>query len=94
MIASELGVRSAPAAPCNARAAISTSIVGASAQASDMHAEARDADREDPPLAVDVPERASDQDQRPEREQVRVRHPLLSRQPAAEVALDRGQARR
>ena len=35
MIASELGVRSAPAAPCNARAAIRASIVGASAHTSD-----------------------------------------------------------
>ena len=35
MIASELGVRSAPAAPCNARAAIRASIVGASAHTSE-----------------------------------------------------------
>ena len=35
MIASELGVSSAPAAPCSARAAISTSIEGATAQASE-----------------------------------------------------------
>ncbi len=35
MIASELGVSSAPAAPCSARAAISTSIVGATAHASE-----------------------------------------------------------
>ena len=35
MTASELGVSSAPAAPCRARAAISTSIVGASAQATE-----------------------------------------------------------
>ena len=35
MIASELGVSSAPAAPCRARAAISTSIVGARAHATD-----------------------------------------------------------
>ena len=35
MIASALGVRSAPAAPWNARAAISTSIVGASAHATE-----------------------------------------------------------
>ena len=36
MIASALGVSSAPAAPWSARAAISTSIVGARAQATDM----------------------------------------------------------
>ena len=35
MIASELGVSSAPAAPCSARAAISVSEVGATAQASE-----------------------------------------------------------
>ena len=35
MIASELGVRSAPATPCAARAAISVSTFGAAAQASD-----------------------------------------------------------
>ena len=35
MIASELGVTRAPAAPCNARAAIRTSIVGASAHTSE-----------------------------------------------------------
>ena len=35
MIASELGVRSAPAAPCSARAAMRASIVGANAHASD-----------------------------------------------------------
>ena len=36
MIASELGVTSAAAAPCSARAPISTSIVGASAHAIDV----------------------------------------------------------
>ena len=91
MIASELGVSSAPAAPCSARAAISASIVGATAHTSESTPNAADADREHPPLAVDVAERAADQDQRAEREQVRVRHPLLRRQPAAEVALDRRQ---
>jgi hypothetical protein len=35
MIASELGVTSAPAAPCSARAAIRNPIDGATAQASD-----------------------------------------------------------
>ena len=35
MIASELGVSSAAAAPCNARAAIRVSIVGASAHATE-----------------------------------------------------------
>ena len=35
MTASALGVSSAPATPCSARAAISASIVGATAQTSD-----------------------------------------------------------
>ncbi len=54
-------------------------------------AERGDARREDATLAVDVAERAADQDQRPQREQIGVRHPLLRREAAAEVALDRGQ---
>ena len=78
MIASELGVSSAPAAPCSARAAISVSIVGASGAREREDAERRDADREDAPLAVDVPERAADEDQRREREQVGVRRPTAA----------------
>ena len=52
-------------------------------------AEAADADREHAPLAVEVPERAGNEDQRAERQQVGVRHPLLAGQPAAEVVPDR-----
>ena len=51
-------------------------------------AEAGHADGEDPPLAVEVAERAADEDQRAEREQVGVGDPLLAREAAAEVALD------
>ena len=51
-------------------------------------AEAGDADREHAPLAEHVAERAADEDQRPEREQVGVRHPLLAGEPAAEVGAD------
>ena len=94
MIASELGVSSAPAAPCSARAAISVPIVGATAQSERQHAERGDAEREDAPLAVDVAERAADQDQRAEREQVGVRDPLLRRQAAAEVVAGSPAARR
>src|SRR5207247_3843591 len=47
--------------------------------------------REHAPLAVDVAQRAADQDQRAQRQEIGVRHPLLSRQAAAEVALDRRQ---
>ena len=57
--------------------------------ADDAHdAEARDADGEDPPLAVEVAERAADEDERAEREQIGVGDPLLAGQAAAEVALD------
>ena len=64
MIASELGVTRAPAAPCSARAAI-RKLDGRRDRAGQReHAERRDADGEDPPLAVDVAERAADQDQR------------------------------
>ena len=54
-------------------------------------AEARESQREDPPLTVDVAERAADQDQRAQGEQIGVRDPLLRGETTAEVALDRGQ---
>src|SRR5262249_13026921 len=52
---------------------------------------ARDADREHATLAVQVAERAPDQDQRAERQQVAVDHPLLCRETPAQRALDRRQ---
>ena len=48
-------------------------------------AEPAHAQREDPPLAVQVAQRAGDEDQGAERQQVGVRHPLLARQPAAKL---------
>ena len=81
MIASELGVTRAPAAPWSARAAINVSIVGASAHARDSTPNAPDADREHTSFAVDVSERPTDQDQRSERQEIRVRHPLLAGSP-------------
>ena len=89
MIASELGASSAPAAPCRARAAISASMVGRERAAHGHDAERGHPDREHAPLAVDVPQGAAHQDQRRERQQVGVRYPLLSRQTAAEILLDR-----
>ena len=83
-----LGVSSAPKTPCRARPATSTSIDGASAQITLTTPKPDDAQREDPPLAVDVAERAADEDERAEREQVGVGDPLLAGQAAAEVALD------
>ena len=44
---------------------------------------------EDAALTVDVSQRASDQDQRGEGEEVGVRNPLLRREPTPEVTLDR-----
>ena len=42
-------------------------------------------------LAEDVAERPADEDQRAERQQVRVDDPLLQREAASEIALDRRQ---
>ena len=86
--ASALGVSSAPKTPCSARPATSTSIDGRQRADDADDAEAGDAEREDPPLAVEVAERAADEDERAEREQVGVGDPLLAGQAAAEVALD------
>ena len=86
--ASALGVSSAPKTPCSARPATSTSIDGASAQMTLTTPKPATPMREDPPLAVEVAERAADEDERAEREQVGVGDPLLARQAAAEVALD------
>ena len=85
MTASALGVSSAPNTPCSARPATRTSIDGARAQMTLTTPKPDDADGEDPPLAVEVAERAADEDQRAEREQIGVGHPLLTGQAAAEV---------
>jgi len=53
--------------------------------------EARDADHEDAHVAVDVAERPADEDERAERQQIGVDDPLLRRDPAAEIRLDRRQ---
>ena len=91
MIASELGVTRAPAAPWSARAAINVSIVGATAR-DERGPERRNADREHTTFAVDVSERSTDQDQRRERQEVRVRHPLLAGEAASEIASIAGSA--
>ena len=54
-------------------------------------AEQEHAEREHAPLAEDVAQRAADQQQRRERDQVGVGRPLLAREPAAEVVGDRRQ---
>ena len=87
--ASALGVSSAPKTPCSARPATSTSIDGRQrADDADRRRSPPTPMREDPPLAVEVAERAADEDQRAEREQVGVGDPLLAGEAAAEVALD------
>ena len=63
-------------------------MLGAIAHSSDTSPKPADADREHAPLAVQVAERAADQDQRAEREQVGVGDPLLTGEPAAEVGAD------
>ena len=91
MSASALGVSSAPNAPCSARPATRNSMLGATAHSTETSPKPRDAEREHAPLAEDVAERAADQDQRAERQQVGVRDPLLAGEAAAEVVADRGQ---
>ena len=82
---------SAPKTPCSARARTSSSTVGAIAHSSEATPNPATPDREHAPLAVQVGERAGDEDQRREREQIGVRHPLLAGEPAAEVVGDRRQ---
>ena len=53
--------------------------------------EAGHPDREHSPLPEDVAQRAAEQDQRTERQQVRVADPLLTGQASAEAALNRRQ---
>ncbi len=89
--ASELGTSSAPATPCTARATTSAPIDGDSAHASEATPKPTTPEREHAPLAEQVAERSSDQDQRAERQQVAVDDPLLCRETAAELALDRRQ---
>jgi hypothetical protein len=54
-------------------------------------AEAEDAEQEEAPCPEQVAERPSDEQQRAERQQVRVDEPLLEREPSPEISLDRRQ---
>ena len=74
-----------------ARARRSAGPSGASAQSSEVTPKVATPIRKTPPAAEEVAERSADEDQRAEGQQVRVDDPLLERQPAAEVVLDRGQ---
>ena len=94
IVASAAGVSSAPATPCSARATISVVPSGASAQRSDVTPNATTPIRKTRLLAEEVAERAADEDQRAEREQVGVDDPLLEREAAAEVVAGSPAARR
>ena len=81
MIASELGVEQRPGRALEGPRA-DQDLDGRRQRARERETpNAADADREHAPLAVDVAERAADQDQRAERQQVGVRDPLLRRSP-------------
>jgi type IV secretory pathway VirB10-like protein len=88
MIANEFGVSSAPATP--ERSSRDQRFVGRShGTGQRQNAKGTDTEREHAPPAVDVAERPADQNQRAERQQIRVRDPLLRLQAAAEIVLNR-----
>ena len=89
--ASVLGTSSAAATPCSARAPISSRGVRARPRSQRRDSEAGDAEREDPAAAEHVAERAADEQQRAERQQVGVDHPLLGRETAVQARPDRRQ---
>ena len=73
------GVSSAPPTPWRIRAAISTSGLGARPHSRRGRGEPDDADHEDPAPAEPVAQRAAEQDQAGQREQVAVGDPLQLR---------------
>ena len=89
MIASAAGVSSAPEIPCSARATIRTPIDGAAAHSAEPIPNPSYAGGEHAPLSEPVGERAGQEDQRAERQQVGVGDPLLGGESAAEVTADR-----
>ena len=89
--ANAVGVTSAAHTPCIERNTHSSGIDDATAQRAEVSAEPGNANQEHALLTEYISKRAADQQQRPERQQVRVRHPLLARQTATEVASNRGQ---
>ena len=91
MIASAAGVSSAPETPCSARAAISTPIVGDAAHSAEPTPNPATPGGEHAALAEPVGQRAGQQDQRAQRQQVGVGDPLLGGEAAAEVPADRRQ---
>ena len=88
MIPSVAGTSSAPVTPCSPRARISSVAVGAGGAQQRGDAEPHDPEREHALAPVDVPERAADQQQRAQREQVGVDDPLLVGEPDPEIGAD------
>ena len=82
------GVRIAPVAPCRPAREDQGRAVGRRGAEDRGEPERRDSDQEEPPGAEEVAERAADEQQRAEGEEVGVDHPLLERETAAEVVLD------
>ena len=94
MIARLPGVSSAPPTPWSTRAAIEDLDVRREPAPERRDREPRRADHEDPPAPVAVAERAADEDQRREREQVAGEHPLEVGDADVEVVRRCGGARR
>ena len=94
MIARLPGTRSAPAAPCTARDAASTVASGRGRARDARHRERHEAGQEDTPAAEAVAERAAEQEQRRERDEIRVDRPLQARHVGVEVAARSPAARR
>ena len=88
IIASELGTRNAAPTPCKQRAATSTQPLGANAHSSDDTAKTTRPIAQHRQPAESIGDRARNQDERTECEQVSVDHPLLQRQAAAEFPAD------
>jgi hypothetical protein len=89
MSASAVAKSAAPPIPCSARAASREAVFQAIPQRKD--AALKDAAGKDEPAAVPVGEGAGGEDERRERDRVRVDHPLEPRQARVETTLDRRQ---
>ena len=82
------GVSSAPPTPCRTRAATSTVMFGRGATKQRRRREPDGADHEDLAASVPVAERATQQDQRGQREQIAGEHPLQRAHTGVEVLSD------
>ena len=89
MSASVLGTSSAPATPWSGAGRDQRARARRRGAQHRSHPEPDDAGGEDPPAAEEVAERAADEQQRAEREQIRVDDPLLGGEAAVQVGADR-----